>query len=600
MGAFFLLDADTRDQYLRLILSVTLLLGLLTVQVLRSFAVALPPPSGKAVTAEEAPRLFSLLEEVRLKLGAPSLDAVLISDELNAGVTQTRRLGLIGPARNSLRMGLPLLEGLGLDEIKAVIAHEYAHLAGAHGRMSTWVYFLRQRLGNLAINFASSGPRIFDRFLKWFIPFFNAHSLVLVRELELRADQVAARAVGPGAIGLSLVRLDLMTVALERFWRSFWTAADRGERQPTSRPYDRMGASLRDGRDPVNEQRTLTHCLGLEHDTSHMHPTLSDRLSSLRAEPELPPKIGASAAEDLLGPSYAAVVSYWNDKWWEAARETWEARHAEAERLRVELAGLEKRAPADLKTVELLRLAALHERIEDAERAVKFYREALSREPEMSEALFGLGKLLLQKDDPEGVELLERAGWKAILPAGGFIERYFLRRGDRATAKVWRQKVATAAEELAAAQVERANIADDATLATHGWSDEEVHALASQLAAVKGLKRAWLARIEVRYLPEEPCYMLLVEPRSRVWFLFAHQMGLNLHVAHAVHTTRRCLIAHGGRRSRLRQRLAGVANSLVYDRPTPGARSSPASITARMGGSRAEVCRAEASDEAGE
>ena len=64
------------------------------------------------MTAQEAPRLFELIEKVRAKTGAPRPDRVLIDGELNAAVWQQPRLGLLGWHRNHLSSRLAADDGL--------------------------------------------------------------------------------------------------------------------------------------------------------------------------------------------------------------------------------------------------------------------------------------------------------------------------------------------------------------------------------------------------------------------------------------------------------------------------------------------------------
>jgi Zn-dependent protease with chaperone function len=108
-------------------------------------------PRGLAVTEKEAPRLFELIEKVRRKTGAPRPDRVLIDGELNAAVWQQPRLGLLGWHRNHLVLGLPLMMGLSTRQLGAVLAHEFGHLRGAHGKLGQWIYRTRRSWYMLAL-----------------------------------------------------------------------------------------------------------------------------------------------------------------------------------------------------------------------------------------------------------------------------------------------------------------------------------------------------------------------------------------------------------------------------------------------------------------
>jgi len=103
---------------------------------LRALWVKIPPPTGSEIRAGQAPQLFAMIEELCGRLEAPHFHTVLVTDDFNAGVVQAPRLGVFGWHRNYLLIGLPLMKSLSVEQFKAVLAHEFGHLAKGHGRMS--------------------------------------------------------------------------------------------------------------------------------------------------------------------------------------------------------------------------------------------------------------------------------------------------------------------------------------------------------------------------------------------------------------------------------------------------------------------------------
>src|SRR4051812_25719456 len=61
--------------------------------VLKALWVRIDAPTGTRVTPVQAPQLFAMIQELRAALGAPRFHRVLITDDFNAGVQQTPRLG---------------------------------------------------------------------------------------------------------------------------------------------------------------------------------------------------------------------------------------------------------------------------------------------------------------------------------------------------------------------------------------------------------------------------------------------------------------------------------------------------------------------------
>ena len=167
-------------------LGAKLALGLLVLMwmVLKALWVKLDAPQGRRVTQKEAPELFAMINDLRKGLKAPRFHRVLITDDFNACVVQTPRLGVFGWYRNYLVIGLPLMKTLSVEQFRAVLAHEFGHLAGGHGRVSNWIYRLRlswHRLIDSLVGEGRFGTFLFRRFFNWYVPYFTAYSFPLNR-----------------------------------------------------------------------------------------------------------------------------------------------------------------------------------------------------------------------------------------------------------------------------------------------------------------------------------------------------------------------------------------------------------------------------------
>jgi Zn-dependent protease with chaperone function len=145
--------------------------------ILRSLWVRIRPPTGLALERADAPRLFDLVDRVGRALGAPGIDTVLLTDDLNAGVAHVPWLGLFGPGRNYLVLGLPLLQALTEPQLEAVLAHEFGHVSGKHTRFGAWVYRTRLTWARLALQLEGAGRGAPLRaFVRWYYPRFEAAS----------------------------------------------------------------------------------------------------------------------------------------------------------------------------------------------------------------------------------------------------------------------------------------------------------------------------------------------------------------------------------------------------------------------------------------
>lgn len=188
-------------------------------------------PALVEVSAKEQPTLFAFLYKLADETGAPRPHKVFLSGRVNAGVFYDLSfLNLLFPSRKNLELGLGLVNALSLDELKAVLAHEYGHFAQRTMAVGRWVYLAQQIAGHIVM---SRG--VFDRFLSglsridirvawigWILRLFvwairavldTAFRLVVLahralgREMEFNADRVAVSVSGSDSLVHALHRL---------------------------------------------------------------------------------------------------------------------------------------------------------------------------------------------------------------------------------------------------------------------------------------------------------------------------------------------------------------------------------------------------------
>lgn len=322
--------AHTHNPWLafKLLLVCLALLGI-ALTVLRAFLSPIPAPRGREITAEEAPRLFALIERVREKLQGPPLHRVIIDDSFNAAIAQVPRFGLFGGHRNHLIIGLPYLFGVSSREMLATLAHEYGHIVGSDGKFGAWVYRQRRTFGALAERVGRSQgflDRVLDSALGRFAPYFNAYTFVLSRENEYQADAVASRLAGPSANASGLCREALLG---PWFAREFWSRlhAQASERpEPAFYPYSALATAFTASYPDWCTQERLGKALAERSDLLDTHPCLRDRLHAIGRTASLPPPVEKSAAAALLGNFTTTLAREFDQAWWNSERAAWQSR----------------------------------------------------------------------------------------------------------------------------------------------------------------------------------------------------------------------------------------------------------------------------------
>lgn len=105
-----------------------------------------PLTSGQVVSAQEAPTLFALVEQVAEQLNVPVPTRLTLTEDVNAFMG---RSGF--PPQPALGFGLPLWYGLHPQERVAVIAHELAHLRNGDPTRTGLIGIALNMLGHAVI-----------------------------------------------------------------------------------------------------------------------------------------------------------------------------------------------------------------------------------------------------------------------------------------------------------------------------------------------------------------------------------------------------------------------------------------------------------------
>jgi Zn-dependent protease with chaperone function len=492
--------------------------------VVRAMWVRLEPPQGRVLTSAECPELFRLIEEVRVKVQAPSVDSVLLTSDFNAAIVQHPRFGIFGGNRNYLMLGLPLMQSLSPEEFQAVIAHEFGHLSGAHGRFGAWIYRLRtgwaRLLGALQAH-SHWGAALFTRFFNWYAPLFSAYSFVQARQQEYEADRMSVATVGREATASALLRVNTHGEFLsETFWPSIFKRADE-DPAPTMSPFAMLGSSLQQ-RDPgFAPDRALAKALAQRTGYGDTHPCLADRLKAIAVEPYVPGSIESSAAEVLLGATVENLRRDLDERWRTSVKQWWDKRHQYANESRLRLAMLERKSDAEpLSEEEHWDRARFTEEFGSSDAAMALYVQILERNPQHVGALWRRGQLLLARDDPQGIDQLSAAARidrKLEQPACAALVGFHRRHGRELEAKECERRFWVLSEQGELARRERTAVRSTDRLIGHGLALAVVAGFARNLQGVEGLRRALLVRKALKYQPERPLFVLGVVSDTPWW-----------------------------------------------------------------------------------
>lgn len=432
-----------------------------------------PPPQGRELRRDEAPALFVRLDELRQDLQGPRIHTVLLVDELNAAIVQHPRFGLFGWEKNYLILGLPLLQVLTEEEALAVVAHEYGHLSGHHGRLGGFVYRLRSTWGQLqqiSEQWNDWGSRLVARLFRWYAPYFNAYTFVLARQNEYEADRSAVEVAGAQNAANALMRINIASLFEAE---EFWPAIDRRavkEPEPIASPSAFWRESVHGALDEAMRARFLEQANRYETNHADTHPALRDRLAAIgvAAKPEMAQALRPvedSAADLWLGSNLDALRSEFDDAWRSGVVEDWHSRHAYLRQRYEQLADFETRS--DLDPAEQWEYISVLDELRPATDLMPMLDRLLEQEPGHLGARFRRGALRLHRDDESGIAELEvvmQQDEDAILPGCEAAWRFYAER-DPAKAEEYLARWQARSDHLEQVQAELQALPADATLA---------------------------------------------------------------------------------------------------------------------------------------
>lgn len=510
--------------------------GFLALGWLRALWVRMPAPDGIRVRRADAPGLFDIIDSIRAEVRLPKLSAVYLTPDANASLyTRPMILGLFGPGRQTLILGVILLAGISPEHARALLAHEFSHQRKDDARAATWGNRVRAAWSGLA----QRGNILVNPIINWFAPRLDAMTFASAREAEYDADAFASSMTDPQTAGEALMRLTLVglyfdTVAIPRMQESIGrTAAPPGDFCSGVILRVRSGEADTEGRQPF--ARALRDKTSYE-DT---HPCLLDRLSGIgyhqaqtTTDPMSlvsPPRPSDDALQRLFEPhAINRVLDRFDRDFATAFAEVWASRHAMVTKSKAALGGsgvaaahavAEADIAASTNVEALMETAAMVIETRGTMEAMPWIERALALEPDHAHANCLVAKELLDADDPAGVEYAERATAKdprSYLIIANPLYTYYRGQGMVDEAERLTQQLGVIEETMHHATIERTSLMSGRNIEPHDLSEMELQRLREDLDGHPRVTRAHVFRMsKLKHVPEVPGYVLAIEMKQR-------------------------------------------------------------------------------------
>ncbi|MES4901449.1 MULTISPECIES: M48 family metallopeptidase [unclassified Streptomyces] len=271
--------------------------------VVRTARPAVPPENTVWASRRRASALWAAVEELAEGVGTAPPDAIRLTAEVNASVTEDASfLGLV-PGRRTLYLGLPLVVGLPPAELRAVLAHELGHFSRRHSRFGALAHrgsaglvaaceaIRSAAAANDLVRLYAGGPLLL---LRGYTRVFRLLTRPVRRRQELEADREAARVAGARTVADALRSASALEVAWLEFVAGFLTPVRRAEGRVPDDPF-RAFADMVDApelREPFAALRAKAAERPADRDDPH--PDLATRLGHLSRLPDRPAEGGVA------------------------------------------------------------------------------------------------------------------------------------------------------------------------------------------------------------------------------------------------------------------------------------------------------------------
>jgi Zn-dependent protease with chaperone function/TolA-binding protein len=247
---------------------------------------------GVRKTAADCPRFCEAVGEVAAKVGTDPVDELYLGPGAGISVHQQGRgpFGIFGVKRRVLSVGWATLRYLTIGELKAILAHEYAHFSHRDTFYSRFIYQVTLSIAHALGGMAAAGGRLnyVNPFYWFFVLYYRAYSLLAAgfsRSREFLADRIAASLYGKDVFFSALTKVATDGTLFEA------TAYQNvhhllAEGKTFVNLYDAFASYRDDQLSDAERQKLYEDMLHQQGSLFSSHPTVRERLAAAASFPQ--------------------------------------------------------------------------------------------------------------------------------------------------------------------------------------------------------------------------------------------------------------------------------------------------------------------------
>jgi Zn-dependent protease with chaperone function/tetratricopeptide (TPR) repeat protein len=264
-----------------------------------------PPTGGFGLlrTSEQCPQLHQLLAEVARKVDTDPVNDVFLAPGAGIGVHQEGRgpFGMFGVSKRVLTLGFCTLRFLSVGELKAILAHEYAHFSHSDTFYSRFIYQVHMSIEEALYGMKSAGGVIsYVNPFYWFLwLYYKSYSLLAAgysRSREFLADRMAATLYGSAQFKSALEKVCTDGTLFEMtMYNSVSTLL--AQQQAYTNMYDAFTQFRNEQISHEERTKLYQDLLGEKGSLFASHPTFAERAEAIATLPAVVDPDNRSALE---------------------------------------------------------------------------------------------------------------------------------------------------------------------------------------------------------------------------------------------------------------------------------------------------------------
>ncbi len=272
--------------------------------VLKSLFARSTGASGLPLAKGEHPRLRAVVEDVATAVNTAPVDKIFMAPGAEIGVHQDGRgpFGMFGVKDRVLTLGMASLQHLNVDQLRSILAHEYAHFSHGDTRYSRFIHQVTSSIQHsLAGMGATAGQLNYVNPFYWFLYlYYRAYSMMAAgfsRSREFLADRMAVSLYGRDVFESALTAVATKaSVAHGRIFRGVISDLELNKYVPNAYEAHRL---VPDGAAAAELNKVREEVLGEQGTLFASHPTMTERFQAI-AEFPTADRADARPARELL------------------------------------------------------------------------------------------------------------------------------------------------------------------------------------------------------------------------------------------------------------------------------------------------------------